>query len=74
MYSPINKRKLGRLCQENRKRKGWTQTEIAYDIGCDIRSVSQFESGYSTSFRVLSWYMQNDMITNDMVRGCRRYD
>ena len=73
MYAPINRRKLGRLCKERRINAGWTQTEIALDIGCDVRCISQFECGYTTSWKILSWYMLNDIITNDMVRGCSRY-
>ena len=73
MYSPINLRKLGKICQENRKRAGWTQNEIALDIGCDMRCVSQFESGYTTSWRILSWYLLNDMLDSDTVKGCARY-
>lgn len=73
MYFPINRRKMGKICQENRKRDGWTQAEIALDIGCDIRCISQFESGYTTSWRVLSWYMLNGYLDKDIVRGCARY-
>lgn len=73
MYSVVNRRKMGKICQENRKRDGWTQAEIALDIGCDIRCISQFESGYTTSWRVLSWYMLNGYLDKDIVRGCARY-
>lgn len=70
MYSEINHVTLGKECQRNRKKAGWTQTDIAREIGCDIRSISLFETGKSTSFRVLLWYMLNSMIDNNMVRGC----
>ena len=73
MYGPINRRKLGKICQEIRRQRGWTQAEIALDIGCDVRAVSQFEAGYTTSWRVLSWYMLNDIVSNDIVKGCCRY-
>ena len=49
---------------------GWSQIDIANEIGCDIRAISLFECGKSTSFRVLSWYMLNSMIDNNIVRGC----
>ena len=73
MYSPINRRKLGKTCQEKRKADGWTQAHIALDIGCDIRAVSQFECGYSSSFRVLSWYIMNRYLDPETIRGCARY-
>ena len=73
MYSPVNTRKLGRLCAENRRNAGWSQQDVALDIGCTIRAISQFENGYTTSWRILSWYMLNDFINNDIVRGCARY-
>ena len=73
MYSPINTRKLGKELQERRKSDGWTQQQIALDINCDIRCISQFERGYTTSFRVLSWYIQNGYLDMDLMRRCARY-
>lgn len=73
MYAPINLRKLGKIAQERRQQNGWTQVEVALDIGCDVRCISQFESGKTTSWRVLSWYLLNDIITNDIIKGCSRY-
>ena len=73
MYSQINLRRLGRYCQYARKLAGWTQAQIALEIGCDVRNVSQFENGYTTSWRILSWYIQNDLINNEIIKGCAKY-
>ena len=74
MYSPINRRKLGKIAQNRRKMMGWNQTQIAMEIGCDIRSVSQFESGYTSSWRILVWYLINDIIDNETIRKCGYYE
>lgn len=74
MYTPINRRKLGKIAQNRRKIKGWSQQQIALEIGCDIRSISQFERGYTSSWRILAWYLINDIIDNDVVRKCGYYE
>ena len=70
MYAKVCKKKLGEVAKISRKQAGYTQSDIAKEIGCDIRSISLFECGYTTSFRVLSWYIQNNMLNNDKIRGC----
>ena len=73
VYMVIDRRKLGKIAAQNRLSAGWTQNEIALDIGCDVRTVSQFECGYTTSWRVFTWYVLNDILTVDDLKGCARH-
>lgn len=70
MYFKVNHKQLGKRCQHLRKMAGWKQADIASEIGCDIRSISMFETGNTTSFRILSWYIMNGIVDSDMIRGC----
>lgn len=69
MYGKIDKKRLGKLCQERRWKMGFTQSDIAKEIGCDGRSISQFECGNTTSWRILKWYLLNDILTNEILKG-----
>ena len=74
MYSNIDMTYLGRIAREKRWALGYTQQKVADEIGIDIRAITQFETGKTKSFRVMSWYWINDCIDNsDIRRACHAY-
>ncbi|WP_083950450.1 helix-turn-helix domain-containing protein [Roseivivax lentus] len=38
-------KKLGRIIRKHRKKKGWTQHDLAQRSGCDARQISRIELG-----------------------------
>lgn len=46
-----------RKCIKFRHEMGYTQAQVASELGYSQTNISEFESGRSSSFRVLLWYL-----------------
>ena len=73
MRECVNMYWLGYHAKIQRKKRGLTQTDVANALGCDIRSISMFECGHSQSWKIISWYLLNDLLSMDIIRGCSKH-
>lgn len=56
-YNGVDLSTLGIACKEFRKNGGWTQTDVANDLGLSRELISGFECGRSKNLYILSWYL-----------------
>lgn len=61
-------KRIGAVCANFRKEKGYTQANVADWVGCTVSNVSRFETGSIRSVAVLAWYIAFG-ITTDELRG-----
>ena len=58
----INKNKrLGQICADHRKRIGYTQQQIADELGYSVYNISAFENGRNDSAKILFWYLEHGL-------------
>lgn len=56
-YNGVDLSVLGLACKEFRKAEGYTQTDVANDLGLSRELISGFECGRSKNLHILSWYL-----------------
>lgn len=47
-------------CKLIREDAGYTQAQVADEVGCTPQNISLFENGYNDSAVILKWYMIRD--------------
>ncbi len=47
----MNQNRIGEFIQRSRKEKGWTQKELAEQIGVSDKTISKWENGVSQTKR-----------------------
>ena len=52
-------KQIGRVCAKVRRAKGYTQLQVAFDIGYAPENVSAFECGRNDNLRIFLWYLEN---------------
>lgn len=55
----IDIRDLGHECKRFRKQLGYTQFDVADDLGFSVVNISAFETGRNDSARILYWYVEH---------------
>ena len=59
--------RIGQACARFRKEYGWTQEQVASEIGCGRDQVGQFENGQLIKSEKFLWYYIQKMLEmNDM--------
>ena len=51
-------KKLGKNCAFIRKRLGYTQKQVADELGYSVENISAFENGRNDNGRIYDWYIQ----------------
>ena len=54
-------RKLGMKCAEFRRSKGYTQLQVAYQLGYTESNISAFENGRTNNLFIFFWYLSQGM-------------
>lgn len=50
---------VGQKCQEHRKRLGYTQKDVGYQIGYSYENISAFERGVINNLTIFLWYVKH---------------
>lgn len=61
--------KLGEECKTFRKAGGWSQWDVARDLGISRELVSGFECGRSKNLNILLWYIDRGFNYGEVVKG-----
>lgn len=59
---------IGKTCQNFRRGKGLTQSEVAEDMGYTVENISAFENGRNDNLRIFLWYVDRGLNINDIMR------
>lgn len=68
-YNGIDLCKLGIECKKFRKAGGWTQTDVAKDLGLSRELISGFECGRSKNLYILAWYLDRGFEYGETIKG-----
>lgn len=63
-YKEMKKHRIWQLgidCQEFRRELGYTQNQVAQELGCSAENVSAFENGRNDNATILCWYIGKGM-------------
>ena len=52
---------IGSCCKKFRHMLGYTQQEVAFELGTTRENVAKFESGQNRNYVILLWYVFHDM-------------
>lgn len=52
---------LGQRCAEHRRKYGFTQQQVADELGYSVYNISAFENGRNDSSKILAWYLDHGM-------------
>lgn len=52
---------IGSTCKKFRHMLGYTQQEVAFELGTTRENVAKFESGQNRNYIILLWYVLHDM-------------
>ncbi len=55
-------KQLGELCKDFRKSKGYTQKQVANELGISPNVISVFERGKTDSAYILFWYIDRGVM------------
>ena len=58
---------IGSCCKKFRHMLGYTQQEVAFELGTTRENVAKFESGQNRNYVILLWYALHGMIINEVV-------
>lgn len=58
---------IGTCCKRYRQKIGYTQQEMAFELGTTRENVAKFESGLNRNYTILLWYVFHDMDINKVV-------
>lgn len=58
---------IGSCCKKFRHMLGYTQHEVAFELGTTRENVAKFESGQNRNYVILLWYVLHDMKINKAV-------
>lgn len=58
---------IGSCCKKFRHMLGYTQQEVAFELGTTRENVAKFESGQNRNYVILLWYVLHDMKINKAV-------
>lgn len=58
---------IGSCCKKFRHMLGYTQQEVAFELGTTRENVAKFESGQNRNYVILLWYVLHDMKINEAV-------
>lgn len=56
-----NKKRIGQLCADFRRRHNITQQQIADEMGYSVYNISAFENGRNDNGEILAWYLDHGM-------------
>jgi transcriptional regulator with XRE-family HTH domain len=59
---------IGTCCKKYRQKLGYTQQEVAFEIGTTRENVAKFEGGQNRNYSILLWYVNYDMNINKVVK------
>lgn len=57
-------KRMGKMCQDYRKKAEITQKQVAQDLGVTAGLISQFECGMIDSLYIFIWYLSNLVLPN----------
>ena len=63
---------IGSCCNKFRHMLGYTQQEVAFEIGTTRDNIAKFESGQNRNYSILLWYVFYDMDINEHIRKMLR--
>lgn len=55
----VHLKQIGRVCAKVRRAKGYTQLQVAFDVGYAPENVSAFECGRNDNLRIFLWYLKH---------------
>ena len=58
---------IGTCCKRHRQKIGYTQQEMAFELGTTRENIAKFESGNNRNYTILLWYVFHDMDINEVV-------
>lgn len=58
---------IGTCCKRYRQKIGYTQQEMAFELGTTRENIAKFESGQNRNYVILLWYVLHDMKINKAV-------
>ena len=58
---------IGSYCKKFRHMLGYTQQEVAFQLGTTRENIAKFESGQNRNYIILLWYVLHDMKINEVV-------
>lgn len=61
--------KISYNCQSYRMEHGYTQADVAKDLGCSIENVSAFENSRNDNFLNFLWYICKGMTVPEILNG-----
>lgn len=61
-------RRLGWQCQKYRIERGYTQKDVAADVGMHPSAISRFENGRANTLIIYQWYLDKGF-TYDPIGG-----
>lgn len=58
---------IGSCCKKYRQKLGYTQNEVAFELGTTRENVAKFESGRNRNYSILLWYVYYGLNINEVV-------
>ena len=58
---------VGSCCKKYRHMLGYTQQEVAYELGTTRDNIAKFESGQNRNYLILLWYVLHDFKIHEVV-------
>jgi transcriptional regulator with XRE-family HTH domain len=58
---------VGMCCKKFRHMLGYTQQEVAFEIGTTRDNIAKFESGQNRNYLILLWYVLHDFKIHEAV-------
>lgn len=52
---------IGRNCKKYREKIGYTQRQVADELGYSVENISAFENGRNSNMHIFSWYLKKGM-------------
>lgn len=60
---------IGAVCRRARRRRDFTQKQVADMTGYSVENICAFEKGRNSNARLLLWYMLNTGLTINELKG-----
>lgn len=68
---------IGTCCKRYRQKIGYTQQEMAFELGTTRENIAKFESGNNRNYTILLWYVMHglaiDVVVGMYVNESKRY-
>ena len=58
---------IGTCCKRYRQKIGYTQQEMAFELGTTRENIAKFESGHNRNYTILLWYVMHGLAIDVVV-------